>query len=70
MATDNVPFDQHKNEYEKILSFVNDLLRGDAQFSRYCNSEIYEYTKKNQSNVLHIKGIKNNPKEDPAALAE
>jgi hypothetical protein len=70
MATDNAIIDHTKNEYEKILSFVNDLLRNDPQFSRYCLSEIYEYTKKNQSNVLHIKGIKNNPKEDPAALAE
>ena len=59
-----------KNEYEKILTYINYLLKGDAQFSRYCNSEIYEYTKKNQSNVLHIKGIHNIPKEDPAALAE
>jgi hypothetical protein len=69
-AADNAPFDHTKNEYEKILSFINDLLRNDPQFSRYCNSEIYEYTKKNQSNVLHIKGIKNNPKEDSGALAE
>lgn len=70
MATDSVQFDHSKNEYEKILTFINDLLRNDAQFSRYCVSEIYEYTKKNQSNVLHIKGIRNNPKEDPAALSE
>lgn len=69
-TADSIPFDHTKNEYEKILSFINELLKSDPQFSRYCNSEIYEYTKKNQSNVLHIKGIKNNPKEDPAALAE
>jgi len=67
---ETLPFDHNKNEYERILTYVNDLLKNDPQFSRYCAAEIYEYTKKNQSNVLHIKGIKNNPKEDPAALAE
>lgn len=69
-STEVPQFNEHKNEYEKILNYINDQLKADAQFSRYCVSEIYEYTKKNQSNVLHIKGIKNNPKEDPAALAE
>lgn len=62
--------ENNKNEYEKILSCINNLLRNDAQFNRNCYSEIYEYTKKNQSNVLHIKGIKMNPKEDPNALSE
>lgn len=72
-AAENVgaPFESTiKNEYEVILNYISELINKDETFARYAKSEIYEYTKKNQSNVLHIKGIKNNPKEDPSALAD
>ena len=58
-----------KNEYEIILNCISELINSDNQFSRYAKSEIYEYTKKNQANVLHLKGVKANPKEDKDALA-
>lgn len=59
-----------RNEYEIILNYISDRINNDEIFSSYAKSEIYEYTKKNQSNVLHLKGVKNHPKEDPAVLAE
>lgn len=59
-----------KNEYEIILNYISDRINSDEIFARYAKSEIYEYTKKNQSNVLHLKGVKTNPNEDPAVLAD
>lgn len=52
------------------MNYINELLKNDATFNKYCISEVYSYSKKNQLNVLHIKGIKHNPNEDPTALAE
>lgn len=65
------PFNlENRNEYEIILNYISDRINNDEIFSGYAKSEIYEYTKKNQSNVLHLKGVKTNPNEDPTALAE
>jgi hypothetical protein len=61
---------ENKNEYEIILNYISDRINSDPIFSSYAKSEIYEYTKKNQSNILHLKGVKMNPKEDPEVLAE
>lgn len=64
------PFNlEGRNEYEIILNYISDRINNDEIFSSYAKSEIYEYTKKNQSNVLHLKGVKTNPNEDPTALA-
>lgn len=46
------------------------MINEDPIFSKAATSEIYEYTKKNQSNVLHIKGIKAKQNENATALAE
>ena len=59
-----------KNEYEIILNCISHKINTDELFSKYAKSEIYEYTKKNQSNVLHMKGVKANPNEDPTVLAD
>lgn len=42
----------------------------EEKFNRVSNAELYEYTKKNQSNVLHIKGLKYNKGENSNALAD
>ena len=47
-----------------------DRLNQNEDFKKYVKAEIYEYSKKNQSNVLHFKGISYEKGEDPAALAE
>ena len=39
-----------KNEYEIILNCISHLINEDDTFKQYAKSEIYEYTKKNQSN--------------------
>lgn len=58
------------NEYELVLSYIEKLLNDNVDFHKYAHAEIYEYTKKNKSNILHIKGIKNKSNEDPLKLAE
>jgi hypothetical protein len=60
----------NKNEYEIILNCISEKINTDEIFGGIAKSEIYEYTKKNQSNVLHLKGVKDLPKEDPTALAD
>lgn len=68
---DTIPYDTTgKNEYEIILNCISNKINNDDIFGGYAKSEIYEYTKKNQSNVLHLKGVKANPNEDPSALAD
>ena len=37
---------------------------------KHASAEIYEYTKKNQSNVLHLKGISYKDGESMTALAD
>ena len=59
-----------KNDYEIVLGHIAEKLNEDENFRKYIKAEIYEYSKKNQSNILHFKGLKHNPNEDPAALAE
>lgn len=61
--------DNTKN-YELVLSYIADKLNSHPEFSRYVKAEIYEYSKKNQSNVLHIKNINAKSDEDPAKIAE
>ena len=46
------------------------MINKDDKFGKIAKSEIYEYTKKNQSNVLHLKGVKANQGEDATALAD
>lgn len=60
---------QDKNQYEIVLSHICSILNQNDIFKRNVSAEIYEYTKKNQSNVLHLKGIPHENKEDPAKLA-
>lgn len=40
------------------------------EFRRYVSAEIYEYIKKNQSNVLHLKGIKAEKDQSSQSLTE
>ena len=47
-----------RNEYDVILNCIAKQLNKHDKFKSYASAEIYEYTKKNQTNVLHIKGIK------------
>lgn len=69
--SDNAFYDTTgKNEYEIILNCISHKINTDDIFGRYAKSEIYEYTKKNQSNVLHMKGVKANPNEDATVLAD
>ena len=58
-----------KNHYETVLAYICNILNQNDVFRRNVSAEIYEYTKKNQSNVLHLKGIAHKPKEDPLQLA-
>ena len=53
----NEQLDQPKSEYEIILSYIVDLLNKNDKFTEFASAELYEYTNKNQSNVLHLKGI-------------
>lgn len=53
----NEAFDQQKEDYNTVLSYIADLLNKNETFTKYATAEIYEYTNKNQSNVLHLKGI-------------
>jgi Golgi nucleoside diphosphatase len=59
-----------KENYELVLSFIADKLNSNPEFSRYVKAEIYEYSKKNQSNVIHIKNINAKAGEDCAKIAE
>lgn len=59
-----------KENYELVLSFIADKLNSNPEFSRYIKAEIYEYSKKNQSNVLHIKNISSKAGEEPSKIAE
>lgn len=58
-----------KNQYEVVLAYITALLNQNDTFRRNVTAEIYEYTKKNQSNVLHLKGIKHMHNEDGIKLA-
>ena len=60
LAADNLDKGD-KNQYEIVLSYIATLLNENETFRRNISAEIYEYTKKNQSNILHMKGIKNSP---------
>jgi len=59
-----------KSEYEVILNCIVKLLNKNDAFTKYSRAELYEYTKKNQTNVLHIKGIKHNEGEDSTVLSD
>ena len=58
-----------KNQYEIVLSYIATLLNENEVFRRNISAEIYEYTKKNQSNILHLKGIKHASNENKENLA-
>jgi ABC-type thiamine transport system substrate-binding protein len=66
----NEPFDQQKGEYETVLSYIVELLNKSERFSEFASAEIYEYTNKNQSNVLHLKGISYKKGESLSALSD
>ena len=66
-AVDNKP---KKEDYEVVLSFIVDKLNSDLEFSKYVKAEIYEYSNKNRSNVLHVKNINAKHDEDPAKVAK
>lgn len=57
------------NDYEIVLAYIEKILNEDPDFKKFAKSEIYQYAKKNQSNILHIKGIKANANENPDDLA-
>lgn len=59
-----------KNEYEIVLNFISEKLNQNEDFKKYVKAEIYEYSKRNQSNILHFKGLKNKEGEKPENLAE
>ena len=48
---------EQKNEYEQVLGYIVELLNKQETFNKNVSAEIYEYTKKNQSNIIHLKGI-------------
>ncbi len=64
------PFDQQKGEYEIVLSYIVELLNKQESFNKLATAELYEYTNKNQSNVLHLKGISHKEGESFTALAD
>lgn len=66
----NEQFDQQKGEYETVLSYIVELLNKNDKFTEHASAEIYEYTNKNQSNVLHLKGISYKNGESLNALAD
>ncbi len=66
----NEQFDQQKGDYETVLSYIVDLLNKNDKFIQYASAEIYEYTNKNQSNVLHLKGISYKKGESLSALSD
>jgi hypothetical protein len=64
------PFDQQKGEYETVLGYIVELLNKSEAFSKNATAEIYEYTNKNQSNVLHLKGLSYKQGESLTALGD
>lgn len=70
LSTETVEGKPDKNQYEIVLSFICGMLNQNEIFRKNVSAEIYEYTKKNQSNVLHLKGISYQKGEDPAKLAK
>ena len=68
LAADNLDKGD-KNQYEIVLSHIATLLNENETFRKNISAEIYEYTKKNQSNILHMKGIKHQPNESRENLA-
>ena len=59
-----------KKDYEVVLSFIVEKLNSHPEFSKYVKAEIYEYSNKNRSNVLHFKNINAKHDEDPASIAD
>jgi RNA recognition motif-containing protein len=53
----DVDLNTDKNEYEQVLEFIMNHLNKEETFRKNATAEIYEYTKKNRSNVLHLKGV-------------
>lgn len=71
MQTNQAGQDGVKREsYELVLGYIAEKLNSHPEFSKYVKAEIYEYAKKNQSNILHIKNINAKPDEDPTKIAE
>ena len=66
----NEQFDQQKGDYETVLTYIVDLLNKTDKFTQHASADIYEYTNKNQSNVLHLKGISYKKGESLNALAD
>lgn len=64
------PIEQQKGEYETVLSYIVELLNKHESFNKLATAEIYEYTNKNQSNVLHLKGISYKQGESLTALSD
>lgn len=56
--------DRPPNEYEVILEHIIELLNTDPTFSGYVKAEKYEFTKKAELKVLHVRGIKKEPTEN------